>query len=152
MPNPNDHTHQLQDMGIPITTSNNDNSDSRNRGEDHLQTDDQINQEALLAYYNTSGGSMHPSSSGIAPPSGRFTPYTAYQGNTQGNAVAGSPNFEGNTYPLPQMNNFIHESSTPSGSGHGDGTEVDIIIQRSNGAILNGWLKPLHWRSSNTSF
>ena len=27
---------------------------------------------------------MHPTVSGIAPPSGKFTPYTAYQGNIQG--------------------------------------------------------------------
>ena len=45
---------------------------------------DQINQEALLAYYNTSGGQMHPTASGSAPPSGKFTPYVAYQGNVQG--------------------------------------------------------------------
>ena len=40
--------------------------------------DDQINQEALLAYYNTSGVQSHPQAS--APPSGKFTltPYSAY--------------------------------------------------------------------------
>ena len=95
MPDPNDANHQLQDMGVPVMAQNHDSNSGgtssglEDSGPDRRSSkfqpsnDEQINQEALLAYYNTSGGSMHPSSSGIAPPSGRFTPYTAYQGNTQ---------------------------------------------------------------------
>lgn len=54
--------------------------------------DDAINQEALLAYYNTSGvqaiQGVHPQAS--APPSGKFNlnPYSAYN---NWNAVQGSP-------------------------------------------------------------
>ena len=52
--------------------------------------EEQINQQAVLAYYNTSGVQMHPQAS--APPSGKFTltPYSAYnQWTTTGTSGGG---------------------------------------------------------------